>query len=384
MERIENLVRLTLAEGIGPVTISRLLERFGNIDMVFGAGDDELLSVERVRRSHVRAIREAEGIDPRPEIEAALDMGVSLVAYDDPAYPEALRATYDPPVMLYVRGEIRPDDNIGIAVVGTRRASHYGREQAERFGVLLGRAGFTVVSGLARGVDSFAHRGALESGGRTFAILGSGLKHVYPAENRDLAAEISSQGAVISEFPLDMQPTRENFPRRNRIVAGMSLGVLVIEAPERSGALITARLAAEMSRELFVVPGRIDHDNAAGCHRLIREGAVLVRNLDDIMQELGPVPDELAARVREGASLAPAFADNANGGKSEMPNVTGSAAAATGAEARILSALDREPIHIDHICASTGLPVSKVSSALMMLELKRMVQQQPGKFFVRV
>ena len=267
-------------------------------------------------------------------------------------------------------------------MVGTRRASRYGREQAERFGSLLGRAGFTVVSGLARGVDSFAHRGALESGGRTFAVLGSGLKHIYPAENRDLAAEVSSQGAVVSEFPLDMQPSRENFPRRNRIVAGMSLGVLVIEAPERSGALITARLAAEMNRELFVVPGRIDYDNAAGCHRLIREGATLVRKLEDIMQELGPVPDELAARVREGASLAPAFAD-VQGQEVEAPTTSGAMAASTAAEGKILSALAGEPTHIDHICASTGLPVSQVSSALMMLELKRLVQQHPGKFFVR-
>lgn len=360
LERVENLVRLNLTPGIGPVTVHRLIQAFGHSDAFLGASEEDLLAVEGVTPHHIKAIRDSIETDPRPEIEQACERDVQLLAYDDPRYPTALREMYDPPYLLYVKGRIEPQDSVSIAIVGTRRASHYGREQAERFGMALGRAGFTVISGLARGVDSLAHRGALSVGARTLAVVGSGLGHVYPPENRDLAAEIGITGAVISEFPMDLKPSKDTFPRRNRIVAGMSLGVLVVEAPVRSGALITARLANEMGREVFAIPGRIDQDNAAGCHRLLRNGATLVRNLDDILDELGPLPDAIAAELEESAEAV-----------SLDPK-----------EESILAVLSKDPAHLDHICAQTGLPVQEVSAALMMLELKRRVQQQPGKFFV--
>ncbi len=371
MERVEHLLKLTLASGIGPVTIHRLLRELGSADAVLGESEERLRKVEGVTAAHARAVREAREIDPRPELDAAGREDVELIGYDDPRYPEQLRQTYDPPVILYVRGELVPADGVAMAVVGTRRPTHYGREQAERFGDLLARSGFTVVSGLARGIDTCAHRGALRAGGRTLAVLGNGLGHVYPEENRDLAAQVTSAGALLSEFRMDAGPARENFPRRNRIVAGLALGVLVVEAPSRSGAVITARYASEMNRELFVIPGRIDHENTAGCHRLIREGATLARDLDDILEEFGPLADTLAQRRREGAERA----------DPEAPRE--GAQAADDVEAQILSALGPDPAHIDHICATTGLAAGKVSAALMILELKRAVVQKPVKFFVR-
>jgi DNA processing protein len=373
MEQVENLVRLALAPGIGCVTVNRLLRHFGDSDRVLGAAESELKGVEGVTANHVKGVLAAGKIDPRPELELAARHGVSLIAFDDPAYPAHLRSTYDPPFILYVRGELKPADNLSLALVGTRRASNYGHEQAERFGSLLARAGFTVVSGLARGIDSYAHRGALAARGRTLAVVGCGLAHMYPEENRDLAAEIAGHGAVISEFPMDVGPARENFPRRNRIIAGLSLGVLVVEAPERSGALITARFAGEMNREIFAIPGRIDQLNATGCHRLIREGATLVRNLEDILSELGPMSDAAAKAVSEQEKSKPApVRGNSFSNIKPVDN-----------EELILSRLDHEPVHIDEICAATGLPVSTVSATLMIMEIKQQVQQKPGKFFLR-
>lgn len=381
MERVENLLRLVLCPGIGAVSINRLLEHFGSADAVLGAKDAALREVGGIKRNHATALGNAESIDPRPEIDLAAQHNISLLAYDDPSYPQAIRSSYDPPCLLYVRGEIKTTDAMALAIVGTRRASRYGSEQADRFGGLFARAGFTVVSGLARGVDSFAHRGALAARGRTLAILGCGLLHMYPEENRDLAAEIAENGAIISEFPMEQQPSRDTFPRRNRIIAGLSLGVLVVEAPPRSGALITARHAVEMNREVFALPGQIDQDNAAGCHQLIRDGATLVRNLDDVLSELGPVADHLAsiggepsvseAMPPQMSSLAPdSLAPQNTTPQNEK-------------EVQVIAALGEEPIHIDQICATTGLPVQTVSATLMILEIRRKVRQLPGKFFVR-
>jgi DNA processing protein len=258
MEQAESLLKLTLSPGLGAVTINRLLDEFGCAGNVLGASEEQLKGVKGVKSNQIAAILEADRIDPRPELDIAARHGVNIVTYDDPQYPPSLRNIYDPPVLLYVRGEIKPADNIALAIVGTRKASRYAREQSERFGSSLARAGFSIISGLARGVDSFAHKGCLEAGGRTLAIIGSGLTKIYPEENRDLAAEIATSGAVISEFAMEVGPSRENFPRRNRIIAGISLGVLVVEAPERSGALITARQAGEMGKEIFALPGRVD------------------------------------------------------------------------------------------------------------------------------
>lgn len=438
MERVENLIRLLLAPNVGNATIRKLLKAYGTSDRVLGLTEQELSQIPNIRRPQLQGVLKAARIDPRPELDRAAEMGVTVIAYDDPAYPPSLReALFDPPSVLYVRGELRHDDVNAFAIVGTRHASNYATEQARNFGIQLSLAGFTVVSGLARGVDSFAHQGALEAKGRTIAVIGCGLAHMYPPENRDLAAEIAQSGAVISEFPLETTPAKENFPRRNRIIAGMSVGVLVVEAPERSGALITAHQAAEMGRDVFAIPGRIDHPGAAGCHKLLKEGAILVRDIDDILDEVHRAPvapaasstrngrDALAqdrlfpdgeedepvigkenvtahsslatAKKQEKASRTPApsrLADAhgkeaASGTEPEprlqpkQPRQLAQPVTPEDAERILLDLLGGESIHIDELCRQSGLPVAEVSASLMVLELKRKIKQMPGKFFTK-
>lgn len=418
VERVENLVRLLLAPGIGCVTVNRLLRHFGTSERILGASAAALQEVPGVNKAHLRAVQEAERIDPRPELELAATRGVRLLSYDDPLFPKGLLESNDPPFLLYVKGTLIPEDAFAVGVVGTRQASRYGREQAERFGAGLARAGFTVVSGLARGIDTFAHRGALTAGGRTIAVVGCGLEHIYPPENRDLFSEIAVTGAVVSEFPMDIAPTRDTFPRRNRIIAGMSLGVLVVEAPERSGALITAHQALELGREVFAIPGRIDQESASGCHTLIRNGAVLVREVNDIVQELRTPeqngaaaclqsslfgegawsatrqdPDSFPGMVSPGSETRlPENAEGpalANGGDRQRGAVRPRPAlSATDGmlrnEEEVLQALDRDPRHIDEICAQLTMNVGEISATLMILELKGKVAQTPGKFFQRL
>lgn len=420
IERVENLVRIALAPGIGCVTVNRLLRRFGTSEAILGASEDDLKQVSGVTRAHLEALREARRIDPRPELDRASEQNVRLISYDDPAFPAILLETFDPPFLLYVKGKLDRRDNLAVGIVGTRMASRYGRDQAERFAGGLALAGYTVVSGLARGIDTFAHRGALGAGGRTIAVVGCGLSHVYPPENRDLQAEICASGAVVSEFPLDLAPSRDTFPRRNRIIAGMSLGTLVIEAPTRSGALITAKQALELGREVFAVPGRIDQENACGCHNLIREGAVLVRNLEDILDDLPAAAGEAVSEIARAAAdreeqptdilvragiLPPpvtAPAHNTDLEDDELlpqePPKRGKKIAQSPTDATpqpvqtpppgnkenlILQGLaGGEPVHIDELCAQLDLKISEVSATLLILELKGKVAQQPGKFFV--
>ncbi|MBN2713462.1 MAG: DNA-processing protein DprA [Planctomycetes bacterium] len=378
MERVENLVRLALTPGVGPVTVNRLLKAFGNSDALLGASEESLCAVEGIRKNQVMAVLQAGDSDPRPELDLAAQHNVNIIAYDDPAYPAQLKEIYDPPFLLYCRGELKPEDCIGIGMVGTRRSSRYGAEQAERFGGLLARSGFSVISGLARGIDSFAHKGCLSCGGRTLAVIGCGLCHMYPEENRDLAAEIAGNGAVISEFTMETLPSRENFPRRNRIIAGLSLGILVVEAPTRSGALITARHAYEMGRSVMAIPGHISQEMAEGCNKLIRDGATLIRNMDDILDELGPVAEEIRKSMPvpvEAPKKTPLDeSDSESKAKVELGN----------REQQILEILSDSPVHIDKICNEMGLPVHQISATLMVLELKRQVSQQPGKFFVKI
>ncbi len=405
MERVENLIRLLLAPGVGNATIRKLIRHFGCSERILGASEEEIQKTTNLRKPQLQGILKARDIDPRPELEKAADNNVTVIAYDDPAYPILMReAVFDPPSVLYVRGEIRYDDGNAFAIVGTRRASNYAREQARTFGTQLALAGFTVVSGLARGVDSFAHQGALEAKGRTIAVIGCGLLHMYPPENRDLAAEIALSGAVISEFPMDTTPAKENFPRRNRIIAGMSTGVLVVEAPERSGALITAHQAADMGRDVFAIPGRIDQPGASGCNKLLKDGAILVRDIDDIL-------DEVKRPLLQGQKV-PVMEQDDDCGRRSYPRKkriadvggptgsTGAAGAKAGnglphaailrgkvtpeeSEAILLDLLEGDPVHIDELCRLSGLPVAEVSASLMVLELKRVIRQMPGKFFAK-
>ncbi len=290
-----------------------------------------------------------------------------LVTFADAAYPDLLRWLPDPPPVLYVRGELLPEDQLAMAVVGSRRPSHYGQLMAKRFGTELAEHGFTVVSGLARGIDSLAHQGALQAGGRTIAVLGCGVNRIYPAEHRRLYDAVRDQGAVVSEFAFDTKPDRWNFPRRNRIISGLSLGVLVVEASDRSGSLHTAHHAVEQGREVFAVPGRIDVESSRGTHRLIQGGAKLITGVGDILDEL---PDAVRTAALQQHAAAQALVEEAPADLSPQ-------------ESQILALLSGEESHIEAVIHASQLPAHVVASILATLELRGMVRQFPGKFFAR-
>ena len=290
-----------------------------------------------------------------------------LVTFADAAYPDLLRWLPDPPPVLYVRGDLLPEDKLAMAVVGSRRPSHYGQLMAKRFGAELAEHGFTVVSGLARGIDSLAHQGALQAGGRTIAVLGCGVNRIYPAEHRRLYDAVRGQGAVVSEFAFDTKPDRWNFPRRNRIISGLSLGVLVVEASDRSGSLHTAHHAVEQGREVFAVPGRIDVESSRGTHRLIQGGAKLITGVGDILDEL---PDAVRTAALQQHAAAQALVEETPADLSPQ-------------ESQILALLGGEESHIEAVIHASQLPAHVVASILATLELRGMVRQFPGKFFAR-
>jgi DNA processing protein len=286
------------------------------------------------------------------------------VLAEDSEYPPLLKEIYDPPVVLYVKGRLEPPTRANIAIVGSRKTSYYGTEAARKFGFQLAGLGLTVVSGLARGIDSAAHGGALQARGRTVAVLGCGVDVIYPPENDKLYGQIlEGGGAILSEFPMGAAPSRQTFPMRNRIVSGMSIGTLVVEAGRESGAMITANFANEQGRQVFAVPGRIDHALSRGCHRLIKDGAKLVDDVDDILSEFGHLFSVQRSATPAGEA------------KVVIP--------LTGDQERILNALLDDETEIDQITARSGLPPAVVSAGLLMLEMKRLVKQLPGKRFVR-
>jgi DNA processing protein len=306
--------------------------------------------------------------DFRDELAGLHRHQATLLTLADADYPRSLRWLADPPVVLYVRGRLLPSHQLAVAVIGSRKPSPYGKMSAQRFSQSLAEHGYTVVSGLARGIDSLAHRGALQAGGQTLAVLGSGLNVVYPPENRHLYEQICSQGAVLSEFPLNTKPDRWNFPRRNRIISGLALGTLVIEAAANSGSLHTARHALDQGREVFAVPGRIHDSNSRGTNGLIKKGAKLVETIDDILDELPEAVRTSARRVRDvetSFETEPVPAD------------------LSPQEAQVLALLSATETHIDAISETTQLPVHVVAGILLTLELRELVQQFPGKLFVR-
>jgi DNA processing protein len=279
-------------------------------------------------------------------------------------YPVNLRNIYDPPKTIYIKGRLRPEDEFAVAIVGSRRASFYGLEQAERFAFELARMGVTVISGMARGIDSAAHRGALKAGGRTIAVIGSGLDNIYPPENKGLAEEITRSGAVITEFSADTKPLAQNFPQRNRIISGLSLGVLVVEAAKNSGALITADFALEQGREVFALPGRIDSGNSFGTNELIKQGAKLVTGVEEIIEDfLAPL----------GRALSP----KQSCGKQELFEFGSSQ------EEKVYSMISGECVGLDGLLEKTNLEIPEISDILLRLQLRKMIRQLPGKQFVR-
>ena len=362
---VEELLEALAVPGLGPVMVRRLLGRFGSWEGVREAGRG-VLEVRGVTQKAARAIRERRlQYDPKGESAKARALGVRLVPFTSEAYPAALRGMEDAPPLLYVKGEVLERDAMAVAVVGARRASLYGRMHAERLGFELGQAGFTVVSGLAQGIDAAAHEGALKAQGRTIAVLGNGLGSVYPPENSELAERVTGRGAVVSELPLATGPLAANFPPRNRIIAGLSLGVVVVEASRKSGALITARLAGELGKEVFAVPGDIGRPQTRGTHGLIRDGAKLVESIDDILEELGPL--ERPVRLR--------------GDEPPLPDPR--ALLLNAQERLIYDLLDATPKDIDAITAASKLSPGNAASTLMVLELKRLAVQMPGKRYVR-
>ncbi len=311
-------LRLAQLPGVGPVLIKRLLDALGSPDAILNAHPAKLAAVEGIGTVRANQIVTHSGQTEKTameEFQKARDRGITLLAQCDAAYPPALKTITDPPLLLYLRGKLLPADALAVGIVGARECTLYGREQAKRFGHDLAQAGFTVISGGARGIDTAAHEGALRAGGRTIVIQGCGLFSTYPPENEALYRQIvEAGGAIISELPLEAPPAKENFPPRNRIIAGMSLGVLVVEANLRSGSLITARLAAaDYGREVFALPGRIDSPASAGTHHLIKSGSAhLVESVEDILDQLG----EVGRALREGnAKLKSQNAKPAGGGR---------------------------------------------------------------------
>jgi DNA processing protein len=349
-QEIKYWVGFSLIPGIGRVKLTQLESYFGNLAEAWKAASADLRQAG-LDTGSVRAINMW-----RPRISLDEEMGklerhgVKVLTYHDAAYPARLKEIYDYPLLLYIRGSLLPEDEWCLAVVGTRRATVYGRQVAEEISADLARNKITVVSGLARGIDSVAHSSALTAGGRSIAVFACGLDIVYPGENAGLARQIMERGALISEYPLGTRPKADKFPRRNRIMSGMSLGVLVVEASETSGAMITAHLAAEQNREVFAVPGSIISPASRGTNRLIQEGAKLVRGYGDILEELNLTT---VARQMEMKEIIPA----------------------SDAESRLLRELSTEPTHIDEVCHSSGLPASAVSSTLAIMELKGLVKQ---------
>ena len=343
---------------IGRVRLGRLEQHFGTLAEAWQAGPAELARAgldEKVVRSIVTW---RPRISPPDEMEKLEQKGVQVLTYHDLHYPARLKEIYDYPPLLYVRGSLLPEDEWCLAVVGTRRATAYGRQVTEEIVANLARSRITIVSGLARGIDSIAHRAALDAGGRSIAVCAHGLDMVYPGENMSLARRIMEQGALISEHPLGVKPKPEYFPRRNRILSGISLGVLVTEAGEGSGALITASLALEQDREVLAVPGSIFSPASRGTNRLIQEGARLVSSFRDILEELnlGAVAQQMEI-------------------KEILPE--------TETEARLLKQLSAEPVHVDEVVRGTGLPVATVSSTLAMMELKGLVRSTGNMKYVR-
>jgi len=362
MNHREACIALNMIPQMGPVRMRRLLEAFGSAEKILLARAGQVAQVDGISDALARNIAEWEKhADPAEEERKAREMGAHIITAEDEEYPPLLREIHDPPIVLYVRGKITARDRNAVAVVGSRKASHYATECAKKLSFQMAYAGLTVVSGLARGIDTAAHQGALAAKGRTIAVIGAGLAQLYPPENAQLAERIAENGAVVSEFPIETKPDRQTFPIRNRIVTGMSFGVLVVEAGANSGALISANMAAEQGRTLYAVPGRIDQPTCLGSNRLIQQGAKLVTAAEDILDDLPMLFNERPALP---ASVAPV--------------------GLTGEQEKILAAIGADETSLESVITTSGLTAAVVSSTLLGLEIRRLVKQLPGKRYVKL
>jgi len=366
MDCREAWVALNLIEGLGPVRARQLLEHFGEPQAILGASVSRLNRVPGIGNDTAAAIARWEaGTDLRGELQRMESFGCRAVIQSDDEYPASLREIYDPPMVLYVKGGLAAADRNAVAVVGSRQTTSYGIETARRLAYQMGYLGVSVVSGGARGIDTAAHQGALSAGGRTLCVLGTGINLVYPPENRELFERIAEHGAVLTQFPFNRRGDRQSFAIRNRIVAGMTLGTVVVEANLTSGALITANFAVDYGRQVFAVPGRIDSPRSKGCHELIKKGAKLCESAEDILSEF--------------EYLFPA----AN--RPSPPSQVGPQPALelSGPEQAVYDTLSAEAIPMDEIIRGSGLPASTVSAVLLGLEMKRLARQSPGRLFSR-
>ena len=366
MDARESLVALNMIEHVGPVRVRQLLEHFGEPPAILAASRSQLLQVRGIGDEVAESISSWEKtVDLAGELKRIQDYGCHILTQTDENYPELLKQIYDPPIVLYVKGELTAKDKNSVAMVGSRMTTHYGIEVARKLAYQLAYVGVTVVSGGARGIDTAAHQGVLSAKGRTVAVLGTGLNIIFPPENVELFQRIAENGAVLTQFPFNRKADKQSFPIRNRIVAGMTLGTVVVEANLTSGALITANMAVEYGRQVFAVPGRIDSPRSKGCHELIKKGAKLCEGAEDVLSEF--------------EYLFPA--SNRPPGASEtgvLPGITLSEN-----EQKIYDALSKEPASTDEVIRHSGLPSSTVSVALLGLEMKRLIKQLPGKLFVR-
>ena len=367
MDEVSHWLELSLVPGVGPKSFFNLLDSFGGPKLALKAPLAALEEVQGVSAAVAVEIRQGRKDELDKSLRLIEEHGASIVTFADPAYPPLLKHIHDPPPLLYVKGTLETADRNAVSIVGSRRATHYGKTVAKKLAGDLARMGITVVSGLAYGVDAAAHRGALEAGGRTIAVLGCGVDVVYPRANSKIHKSIPDSGALISEFPMGARPDAGHFPMRNRIVSGLSLGTLVIEAPRKSGALITARLAMEQNREVFAVPGNIFSPYGEGCHLMIKDGAKLVENVYDIIGEI-EVGLEGLERERSAA---------------RTDETVGTGTKMSADERKVFDYLSMAPLHIDAVIEDCDLTASRAASALVTLELKGLIQQLSGKQFIR-
>jgi DNA processing protein len=365
-QTMRDALLLSMVPGVGPRLYRQLVEHFGSPASVLDAGKDALAQLPGIGKKAIHALTvESKKIDVDAELLQCHQHGIEVIDFRSPSYPANLAEIYDPPAILFRKGTWNPANQIAIAIVGTRHASNYGIRQAERIASGLARAGVTIVSGLARGIDAAAHRGALSAGGETLAVLGGGLLNMYPPEHADLANQIVAQGCLLSEMPPLSAPRSSSFPRRNRIISGICLGVVVVEAAERSGSLITARHAMEQNREVFAVPGSVELRVSKGPHQLIRDGATLVETIDDILEQLGPLIKPIKMQddtvVHNPAELQ----------LDDQQRV-------------ILDAIDVEPTAIDTIVNRTELPVNRVLASISILEMRHLIRRVSGSSVARI
>jgi DNA processing protein len=366
MDSREALVGLNLIEGMGPVRVRQLLAYFGEPQAILSASPSQLQQVHGIGPGVAEAIAHWEqSIDLAGELKRLEAFGCHVLIQSDAEYPASLREIYDPPIVLYVKGKLDEKDRNAVALVGSRQTTHYGLESARRLAYQLAYLGVTVVSGGARGIDTAAHQGALSANGRTLCVLGTGINQVFPPENRELFDRVAAQGALLTQFPFNRRGDRQSFAIRNRIVAGMTLGTVVVEANLSSGALITTHFATEYGRQVFAVPGRIDSPRSKGCHDLIKKGAKLCESAEDILSEfeyLFPASNHPPSAAETGTLPALALSEN---------------------EQRVYATLGREETPMDEVIRRSGLPASAVSVVLLGLEMKRLIRQLPGRLFVK-